>query len=159
MAQDRLTADGRRLQSAIASLQRLHVKVGYQQGQFSEDDGEGNEVDLCDIAMWNELGTSKIPARPFLSNSIDKHETEITAFVEQCFSQLLSGTINEEEMLKKIGVYLKGVVQKEIVDGDYAPNAESTIKRKKSDRPLIDSGYMRQSVSFFITPKGGEDDE
>ena len=62
-------------------------------------------------------------------------------------------------MLKKIGVYLKGVVQKEIVDGDYAPNAESTIKRKKSDRPLIDSGYMRQSVSFFITPKGGEDDE
>ena len=55
--------------------------------------------------------------------------------------------------MKSIGVFQKGLVQAEIVDGDFEPNAPSTIKKKGSDKPLIDTGKMRQSVNFVIVKK------
>ena len=39
--------------------------------------------------------------------------------------------------------------------GGFAPNAESTIKKKGSDQPLIDTGYMRQSVNYVVKRRGG----
>ena len=49
---------------------------------------------------------------------------------------------------------LKMYVQKEIVDGSFEPNAESTIKKKGSDKPLIDTGTMRQSVTYVVRKVG-----
>jgi len=49
-----------------------------------------------------------------------------------------------------MGVVVKGIVQQEIVEGDFAPNAPSTVRSKGSGQPLIDTGHMRQSVNFVI---------
>lgn len=54
-----------------------------------------------------------------------------------------------------LGLMAKGLVQDEIVNGDFAPNAESTIQKKGSEQPLIDTGTMRQSVNFVIKRRGG----
>ena len=40
------------------------------------------------------------------------------------------------------------------MEGDFEPNAPSTIRKKKSDKPLIDTGRMRQSVMTVIDKKG-----
>lgn len=47
-----------------------------------------------------------------------------------------------------------GLVQEKIESGSYEPNAPSTIRKKKSDKPLIDTGRMRQSVKYVIRKKG-----
>lgn len=49
------------------------------------------------------------------------------------------------------------MIQKEIVNGDFVPNSPETIKRKGSDKPLIDTGRMRQSINYVIQEKGGSD--
>lgn len=59
-----------------------------------------------------------------------------------------------EEALKDLGVFCKGLVQQEIVDGGFVANKPSTIKKKKSEQPLIDTGHMRQSVDFVIKERG-----
>ena len=55
---DTVTADGRKFQQMLKELAEKEVRVGFQHGKATEEDG----TDICDIAAWNELGTVHIPA-------------------------------------------------------------------------------------------------
>lgn len=148
---DRETADGKKFRRMMEDLKKLEVRIGIQQGAGSEDG-----VDLVDIAMFNELGTVHSPSRPFLRDSVDAHADEINSFLQSTKKNLLNGG-SAEAALKRIGVFQKGLIQKEIRDGDFAPNSPETIRRKGSDTPLIDTGRMRQSINYVIQEKGGSD--
>jgi hypothetical protein len=148
---DQWTAQGKKFKQEIEKLKNLQVRVGYQQGKTVNEDG----VDLLDIAMWNELGTINSPSRPFLRKTIDENADKINAFLKMQIQRMVKGA-TAEDVLKAIGVFMKGLVQEKIESGSYTPNAPSTIKRKKSDKPLIDTGLMRKSVDYVITKKGGK---
>lgn len=148
---DTVTADGKKFEKLLKELGQLEVRIGIQQGETSEDG-----VDLVDIAMFNELGTVHIPSRPFLRDSVDANGDQINNFLQSMKKELLRGG-SAEDVLKKIGVFQKGLVQEQIVKGDFAPNSEETIRRKGSDTPLVDTGRMRQSVNYVIQQKGGSD--
>lgn len=147
---DRLTPEGKKFYAELEKLKKLRVAIGYQQGQGTSEDG----VDMADIAMWNELGTSGAPSRPFLRKSVDENEEKIIVFGQLQAKRLTQGA-TAQEILTALGAMQKGLVQEKIVDGNYAPNAPSTIRKKGSDKPLIDTGRMRQSVNFVITEKEG----
>jgi hypothetical protein len=51
-----------------------------------------------------------------------------------------------EEAKTKIGEYQKG----------WPPLAESTVKRKGHDRPLLDTGELKESISAFVEMHGPE---
>ena len=51
-------------------------------------------------------------------------------------------------------MFVRGLVQETIKEGEFSPNAPSTIKKKGSDKPLIDTGHMRQSVMTVVDRKG-----
>lgn len=146
---DTVTTDGKKFEKLLKELGQLEVRIGIQQGETSK---EG--VDLVDIAMFNELGTVHIPSRPFLRDSVDANGEQINNFLQCMKKELLRGR-TAEDVLKKIGVFQKGLVQGQIVKGDFAPNSEETIRRKGSDTPLVDTGRMRQSVNYVIQQKGG----
>jgi hypothetical protein len=64
---------------------------------------------------------------------------------------------NVREGLGQVGLYIQKEIQNTITAGgtDWPPLAESTIKAKDSSAPLIDSGQLRQSISFeIVTGKG-----
>lgn len=144
-----MTPEGRRYFAALQKLSELEVQVGFQGDQTTEDG-----TSLAEIAAYNELGTSTIPARPFMKQSFENHEDELRAACERVNAALASGR-SVEQALDALGVAIKGLVQTEIIDGGFTENAPSTIKKKKSDRPLIDTGTMRQSVNYVIKRKGG----
>lgn len=148
---DTVTAEGKKFKKMLEDLRRLEVRIGIQQGEASD---EG--VDLVDIAMFNELGTVHIPSRPFLRNSVDANADQINTFLQSMKQEILKGG-SAEDVLKKIGVFQKGLVQEEIVKGDFTPNSEATIRKKGSDTPLVDTGRMRQSINYVIQEKGGSD--
>ena len=152
-AKDKLTPDGEKFYAEIEKLKKLQVRVGFQQGTAQEEDG----TDICDVAMWNELGTSSTPSRPFLAMSVDDNADKINAFLKGQLKLLAQGRTTAEGILKDIGVFQKGLIQEKIKSGDFEPNAPSTIAKKGSDKPLIDTGTMRQSVNFAVTKKGGND--
>lgn len=148
---DVLTPEGKKFFSEIKKLNKLQVRVGFQQGDEQE---EG--VDLLDIAMWNELGTSSSPSRPFMRKSVDENEEKINAFLNVQIKKLAKGEATAEQVFKAVGAFQKGLVQEKIKNGEFEPNSPYTIKKKGSDKPLIDTGTMRQSVNFVITEKGGK---
>ena len=151
MPRDNLTPEGKKFFEEIEKLKKLQVRVGYQQGDAQEDDG----VDLLDVAMWNELGTSRAPSRPFMRKSVDENADKINAFLKAQLKKLARGETTAEQILKVVGVFQKRLVQAKFKDGAFEPNAPRTILRKGPYKPLIDTGRMRQSVNFVITQKGG----
>lgn len=154
MPHDRITPEGKKFFKEIEKLKKLQVRVGYQQGKEFYDD-EGTKVDMLDVVMFNELGTARTPSRPFMRDSVDDNAGQITNFCKAQLKGIANGSTNAEMALKSIGAMQVGLVQKTIKDGDFAPNAPSTIAMKGSDKPLIDTGRMRQSVHYVVTDKKG----
>lgn len=148
---DKVTADGKKLQKILKELADKEVRVGFQQGKATEEDG----TDVCDIAAWNELGTVNMPSRPFLRMSVDDNSDKINSFMSAQKRSIINGE-PAERILKKIGIFQKDLIQEKITEGSFAPNAPSTIKAKGSSKPLIDTGRMRQSVNFEIKQKGSD---
>lgn len=144
-----LTPEGKRYFKELERLANLEVQVGFQEGQVY-DDG----TSLAEVAAYNELGSSDTPERPFMRQSFENHEKELQAACDAVNATLSKGG-SAEQALNTLGVFCKGLVQEEIVEGGFAPNAESTIKKKGSEQPLIDSGLMRQSVNFVVKRRGG----
>ena len=147
---DRLTPEGERFFAQIEELKQNQVFVGFQAGQVADDRG----VDMAQIAMFNELGTSTAPARPFLRDSVDENEDVIR---DQCGKELkkLTTGATAETVLKRVGALGVRLVQEKIVSGSFKPNDPSTLRKKGSDKPLIDTGRMRQSVKYVVKRRGG----
>lgn len=150
---DRLTPEGQRFFRELGELKKLEVRVGFQRGDAQEEDG----TDMCDVAAYNELGTDHIPARPFIRQSVDDNESKINSFLKGEVKDFAQGK-SAEQILKEIGIFQKDLMQDKITSGSFAPNAESTIKKKGSSKPLVDTGRMRQSVNYVIQKKGSGDD-
>ncbi|MCY1185956.1 hypothetical protein D9M73_267810 [compost metagenome] len=64
--------------------------------------------------------------------------------------KVLSGEMTMRILLEQMGNLAEGHVKQEITDLKDPPNAKSTIAKKGSDNPLIDSGHMRQSIRYVI---------
>lgn len=142
------TAEGRAFLKQLEQLEKLGLFVGFQDGSGSYADG----ISVAQVAAWNELGNSRVPSRPFLRQSFENHEPEIGRACEAQAKTLLTGG-TAQTVYDALGVYMKGMVQKEIVSGGFVPNAPYTIRMKGSSTPLIDTGQMRQSVNYVIRDK------
>lgn len=94
--------------------------------------------------------TLSIPARPFMRNSIDEGKEEIGNFAQQIVRQVVLRKLSATRGMELIGQKMTGIIQKKIVDGPWTPNKPATIKKKRSSRPLIDSGRLRQSVRHIV---------
>lgn len=140
-----LTPEGKRFFQELEKLQKLEVKIGFQSGEADYEDG----TDLVSVAAYNEFGDSNTPARPFMKQSFEANEDKLRKQGERSNIALSNGA-SAEDVLKEFGVFAKGLIQEEIVEGGFAPNAPSTVRRKGSDQPLIDTGHMRQSVNYVI---------
>lgn len=150
---DELTPEGKKLMAVFQEMKGLEVRIGFQSGENAEENG----ADLAEVAAFNELGTVHIPSRPFLRNSVDAHMGEIVAFVSDVLDRIVNGGMGAQDTLWRTGSFMKGLVQKEIVSGSYAPNAPATIARKGSDVPLVDDGQLRDSVNYQIVERGSMD--
>lgn len=100
---------------------------------------------IYDIALANHEGHGDVPARPFIRQYMQDNQVELRQYIDEIAKVIM----NDGDVLsvcKKIEQEIRdGIVQK-IDNKEYVPNAESTIRRKKSDTPLVDSGILRGSI-------------
>ena len=117
---------------------------------MGNETAEGTSV--VDYAMYNEFGTSRIPARPFMSTTYDRYKDTLDKFTHFLVGRMIDGKLTDDTVLKNIGAKYQSWVQETIRDAvNWAePNAESTIAMKGSSSPLIDQGRMVQSVRYEV---------
>lgn len=130
----------------IDEMNRKKAKVGY----FGTDyNGEG-EISLKGIARVHEFGVTivqrnrviVIPERSFLRNGADTTVGEIIEKTKELIPDALLGNVDVEMLFQMLGIELKGKIQDFAIALAEPPNAESTIRKKKSSNPLVDSGAM-----------------
>lgn len=155
---DKTTAAGKKLFKELKELSEMQVRVGFQRGKKHKGKGKRAGADLVDIALYNELGTDTIPSRPFLAQTVAQQGDAIKKASAEWIMQVAEGKLSRMQALKNIGVLVKGAIQHQMAEGEFAPNTPSTIRKKGSDKPLIDTGQLRQGVSYKICRKGKYDD-
>lgn len=121
------------------------VLVGIQEGSGSED-----ETTLAQIAQWLHDGTSTIPPRPFLSATLDGRLSEVQAIVRRVARAVLDGKLEADQGLALLGQWGRDRVIQQIVNRSFEKNADSTIEKKGSDMPLVDTGQLKSTISYVV---------
>jgi HK97 gp10 family phage protein len=129
----------------IARL-KLTAQAGIPAGATTTD---GKSIPM--YAAYNEFGTSRIPARPFMRTTANEHQNEWC----ETLAGALKGEIlkdNAKGAMGLVGEQMKAHIQQTIQKGSFAPNSPKTVanKRRKGkvepDHPLIDTGQMIASI-------------
>ena len=105
-----------------------------------------NGTFVAQVARYNEFGTLNIPMRPFFRNAINKNIKKWYATLQNAITQ----NATPSKALSIVGELARADIIQSITDLRMPPNAESTIKQKKSTNPLIDTGLMRRSVTYKV---------
>lgn len=123
------------------------VDAGYFEGMVSSDG-----FALPDIAFVNEVGTAKIPPRPFMSRALENAEKEIVTFAR---NEMSKPDYTAERLFKRLGLFLVLKIKEQIQTSRAwaEKNADATIKAKtragkKGDQPLVDDGTLLKSPDF-----------
>lgn len=140
-------------------LDGVVVKVGVQAKDKAVRRGKGGSIRNTDqplavIAAIHEFGLGDMPQRSFLRSVYDENLPMIDKMIQRVANGAVFG-LGTNAALNQLGNVVQGMVQRKIVDGPFVPNSAATIKRKKSSKPLIDTGHLRQSIRYVIERKGG----
>lgn len=120
------------------------------QGKFVKGRTHTSTANLADVATFNEFGTSDIPARPFMGQTFENNRDIVGASIAVMKDQIFLGETSVTRALNKLGTWYKGLIQKIFKEGEFQENAPATIRIKKSSKPLIDTGRLRQSIDYEV---------
>lgn len=112
-------------------------------------------VTNVDVATWNEFGVEidgeeHVPERSFLRATIDIKNAEITKRLGAELGKAYAGKQSTHNAFDRTGLAVVGMVQQRIADGIPPGNADATIEKKGSNKPLIDTGQLRSSISHQV---------
>lgn len=122
------------------------VKVGF----FGSEAHPKAKLTIVELAGIHEFGTGHIPERSFLRASIVQNQAKYGKYLESKLKPLLSQQLTPTVFKQGLGLLASTDVQNYIAQGRFAPLSPETIKRKRSSRPLIDTGRLRQSVTYQV---------
>jgi len=116
------------------------------------------------IAYRLETGDPEknLPARPFLVPGVESIAAEAGARLRKAGKDALfgGGAAAVDKAFHAIGLIAQNAVRNRITEGPFAPLSKRTLAERKArgrtgEKPLLDTGQLRNSVTYTITKKGG----
>lgn len=153
MKSEILKSDFNKLNEFVKGLQSgFVVDVGILGKKSARNDTQG--LTNADVGFINEFGTGKIPKRSFLRMPIFQYSEQILEGVKKAgaLRKLAAGKMIQ--VLADVGIACEAVIVQSFASagwGSWPPNRPSTIRRKGSSAPLIDTGQLRRSISSAVT--------
>ena len=125
--------------------------------------GEDGKTSILEYAIYNEFGTSSIPPRPFMRNTIDTNEEYISNLIQETPNKVLKGELTGKEALMRIGETIRGLIIQSIATAQAwaVPNDPKTLKIKTKNeqtnntKPLLDNRFLIKSIRYQIVNKNG----
>jgi hypothetical protein len=149
-----------RIRASVKKLDRAYVKVGVlgSKGGDQKHDAESGFT-MIELAAVHEFGTSdgRVPERAWIRLSFQTSEKELSAFIAPLAAAVVQDKMDIMRALGLVGQWGVAEVRRTVTQSDIPPPlADSTIARKGSDRPLLDTGRMLQSVQYEIVTNATE---
>lgn len=131
------------------------VAIGFPKGKATSTQyPDGTPV--IDVAFYNNYGTKNkdgsdhIPARRFMDIGSKKATIELSPFIEKSIKKINDDQMTWDQLAEIVGIKAATILKKEITQLSEPPNADYTIAKKKSANPLIDTGLLRQTITYDI---------
>lgn len=140
-----------RPKQAIKEIERLaktlqgpdKVKVGLPKG--SNDYPDGTSVIM--VGTVHEFGSPSrnIPQRSFLRSTVQEGRRKYKRMFKKLGKQIIEGKIDTKKALSLIGLQVQTDVRQKITD------IKSPELKSREGNPLIDTGHLRQTITFEVT--------
>lgn len=139
-----------RLKDVLKELKNYSVEVGI----FGSDE-------YVMVASVHEFGATiqrgkgsiSIPERSFLRTAFDEKNEQWASFFKSQLKHVLALQMDVKTLFNRLGARMVGDIQEKITDLDAPPNAPSTIAKKGSSNPLIDTGGLRMRITYRVVRK------
>lgn len=139
------TTGGERLRESLRKARKATGIDGVDVGFFKSAKYPSG-VPVASVASWNEFGSNRVPERSFIRRAMRIVEPDIKEVMER-HMRGQSG-LPDQAVADEIGQLVSDEIKRQIVEVKSPPNAPSTIAKKSSSQPLIDTGFMRQSATW-----------
>jgi hypothetical protein len=137
------------LKDRLDKLKRTRVLVGVPESEAARQ-GEINNAQLAYLHT-NGSELQHIPPRPIIEPVITKNKDKISEMLKAAGAKQLRGEDASVEY-ERIGMFAKNKIVANFTDPDngWPENSPLTVAKKGSDKPLIDTGALRQSIGYVI---------
>jgi hypothetical protein len=138
----------------LDKLKRCAVFVGIPQDKNVRTVSEVTNAQLLYIHTHGSP-LNHIPARPVIEPAIKAKDNaaRISTELNAAAKSILDGNPDEaRQYLDKAGTLGANAAKRWFVDerNGWQSNTESTIERKGSDKPLIDTGELRRDITYVV---------
>ncbi|MFL4498453.1 hypothetical protein [Weissella sp. MSCH1] len=132
----------------LEQLNHLRVRVGI----FGGSGGGNGKITLVEIANINEFGTRNghVPERSFVRSTYSEKVGDWSNFAKRLTMKVATGSLTAYQAYSQLGARMTRDIKRKITDLRSPANAPSTIKKKGSSNPLIDTGAMRAAVTWRV---------
>lgn len=126
--------------------QKLNLDNAKLEIGFFETARYPNGAYVAQVARYQEFGTIHIPPRPFFRRAIVSNTNKWINY----YKNNMKISNNNAYALNYVGELARGDIINSIKTLNNPPNTKSTIRQKKSSKPLIDTGLLVRSVSYRV---------
>jgi hypothetical protein len=94
-----------------------------------------------------------IPPRPFVRGFADGKRELIAKTMEKLGDLVTGGKLDADTAIRGLGQFGESGIKSYLRNGTFTPNADSTIAKKGSSKPLIDKATLRNSIRYQVIEK------
>ena len=140
------------LEKQLKIAKQAKVKVGVMASKVG---GAiyGDGMTILGIAAIHEYGLGHNPQRSFLRTPFIINNKEIKAFIGKQFDRVMSGKSNTDRAMHFIGIYATNLSKASFRNdgyGQWQDIQQATKNAKGSDRILLDTGTLRNSITYEV---------
>lgn len=136
----------------LESLRNYDLLVGVPQSEGEREYNE--EITNAQLMFIHSEGSpvNNIPPRPVIDITLKEEKSKINEKFKKIINNVLNNT-NPKQELERLGIYVVNKIKAKFGSEELEPLKPQTIKAKGSDRPLIDTGQLRNSVTYIVREK------
>lgn len=126
-----------------------------------QENEEASPITVAQVAAIHEFGSADgtIPERSFMRSAMNENKDKIINESKRQINHVLEGTQTQKQALAVVAELIAQQIKNKILAGPFAALADSTVKKKGSSKPLVDTAQMLNSVEWELRDpkaKGGE---
>ncbi len=141
-----------RMTQAARDAAKWQCAVGYPVGKQAvaqPNPAYDNGESVITVAIRNNYGLG-VPRRPFMDLAKRHMVDTYRRIMQELGPKVIDGTARIERVLDVAGLEAEEDIRTSIMDGEWLPNAPATVRRKGSDRPLVDTMSMHNLVTHHV---------
>ena len=155
MVADSRVTGGRRFREQVLRAKAASgvesVEVGfYASAKYPTGEPVTNVVAYNEFGTENADGSTHVPERPFFRQALLSARPKVADLVRDRTDP--KDLAVDTALAHDVGFLVETEIRESITNLREPPNAPSTRRRKRSSNPLVDTGFMRLSVTHKVNP-------